>query len=401
MPDQQLITIGISLVAVVVAYLVGRSSGRSTGRRSADKEAVTKITELTSNNRRLQREVLHKKEAFEKTFEVLINLPTAVNKMGSARSTAELCRITARSLVEVTGASKLGLYVAQGNPPVFKLEVFVGNTKIDRDPSFQFGEGRLGQLAQLIGVRGKGDLMLQGGNKNFADLLFRPDVCVTFRHYDTVHGFVAMDDLANTEDLAKRVVQMLADVHAVSAEGVRRLDYERLKADLDQLTGLFNRRHLDNRLKTESDLALNERHPLSVFLFDIDNFKHFNDTNGHQAGDVCLKEVAAITRKVTRSSDVVCRYGGEEFLVILLGADSQKAMQHAERIRQTIAASKIPHGENQPLGMVSVSGGVASLFEHGTNPELLVKLADEALYRAKEGGRNAVMLAELPGPSRS
>lgn len=324
-------------------------------------------------------------------LELLVNLPETINRMGAARSTQALCRITVRALVDLVGARRVGLFLAHGAPPRFRLEVFIGSPRPQERIVFALGEGKLGQLAGLIGVRSEGDLTVAARDETDADRLFGPELCVTIRRQDTIHAFVALDGVDLKDVMTRRIVQMLADIHAVSAEGLHSLHKERMRAEMDKLTGLFNRRHLDRRLAEEVARAQAYGLSLSIFLFDIDHFKHFNDTCGHQAGDECLKFVSSVTRKVTRGSDVVCRYGGEEFLVIFLGESRENAWRHAERIRAAIAASDYPEGKRQPLGVLSISGGVASFPDDGLEPASIVEVADRALYHAKATGRNRVL----------
>ena len=382
-----------SAMALIVGVVVGRRTGKSAAAATPSGRASLDVEALHERTRRLTRELTDTQHQQQRTLGLLINLPETVNKMGAARSTQDLCRVTARALTDLVGASRMGLFLPQGSPARYVLEVAVGVQQQTAEVSFVAGQGRLGQLVNMVGVRDHGDVGAAPSGATAADTLFKPDLCVAMRRHETTYAFICMDDLRLTDNMTKRAVQMIADVHAVSAEGVAALDVERARADLDQLTGQYNRRHLDHRLPDEIARARAYEMPLSVFLFDIDNFKHYNDANGHQAGDDCLRSVAGLARRVTRSSDVVCRYGGEEFLVILLGADRAQAWHHAERIRATIAGALFPFGPGQPLGRVSISGGLASFPADAQDATTLIKLADEALYKAKQAGRNRVLAA--------
>src|SRR4030095_15889379 len=160
-------------------------------------------------------------------------------------------------------------------------------------------------------------------------------------------------------------------------------------AQTDGLTGLLNRTHLFAQTR---DLLKADPRPRSVgiFLFDLDHFKHYNDTNGHLAGDQLLRQLSQLLREKTREDELVGRYGGEECLVVMPTVDRDQVLRAAERIRATIAATPFPHGDQQPLGCVSISGGVSVWPMDGDNLETLVKRADMALYAAKGGGRNRV-----------
>ena len=135
-----------------------------------------------------------------------------------------------------------------------------------------------------------------------------------------------------------------------------------------------------------------EQPAFSIFLFDIDNFKNYNDTNGHVDGDQLLKELANVLKENTNADDLVARYGGEEFIVLFRDIGKEHAMAYAEKIRKRIEAHPFEHREKQPLGCISISGGVAEYPADGRTVEDVIKHADGALYESKESGRNRIAL---------
>ena len=161
----------------------------------------------------------------------------------------------------------------------------------------------------------------------------------------------------------------------------------------DELTGLYNRRHFQNTLETELTRASRFNNKLSMILFDVDHFKNYNDTNGHVAGDQVLKQLGALLRESGRELDLNARYGGEEFAIILVETDKNGAAVKAEKVRKAIEESVFEHQEKQPLGNLTISGGFAEYPSDADNAEALIQAADEALYRAKEGGRNQLLPA--------
>jgi diguanylate cyclase (GGDEF)-like protein len=171
----------------------------------------------------------------------------------------------------------------------------------------------------------------------------------------------------------------------------RRLEYQ---ATRDPLTGLYNRRFLDGMAQSATAKAVRGCTPFSVLLADLDHFKKLNDTWGHAAGDLALRETADCISAAVRSSDIVCRYGGEEFLVLLPGCDFAGATKFAETIRARIAGLRAASGGASPS--VTASVGVASFPAHGTTAEMVIRSADEALYRAKREGRNRIACASAP-----
>jgi diguanylate cyclase (GGDEF)-like protein len=174
----------------------------------------------------------------------------------------------------------------------------------------------------------------------------------------------------------------------------RALDRQRELARTDDLTGAFNRRHFRELAVHEVAVAKRYHHPLAVILFDLDHFKRINDIAGHDAGDEALRRVARLVTGHLREADLFARYGGEEFILLLPGTTAPEAVLVAERIRTAIAAEGVmaDHG----FTAMTISSGVAELLPGDDSLELMIRRADDALYRAKNAGRNRTMLAEAP-----
>ena len=173
-------------------------------------------------------------------------------------------------------------------------------------------------------------------------------------------------------------------------------------ANKDGLTKLYNHRYFQERIRQEFSQAKRQKSFVSLILMDVDNFKHYNDTHGHPAGDKLLKELAVLLARhegvsgetMKRVTDIVARYGGEEFVMILPFTPYEGAKIKAERVREAIEAYAFDHADQQPLACVSVSVGVATYPDHADDPAELIQLADKALYHAKRLGRNRVVGAE-------
>jgi diguanylate cyclase (GGDEF)-like protein len=159
----------------------------------------------------------------------------------------------------------------------------------------------------------------------------------------------------------------------------------------DGLTGMFNRRFMEIALDRELRRAERQKKPVTVMMLDVDHFKKFNDTFGHEAGDMVLREVAETMRLFVRSDDIVCRYGGEEFVIILPELATEAAMERAEVLRRLIGEISLQH-RGQTLRQITISIGVAVYPHHGDAPDILLRAADRALYEAKHQGRNRVVL---------
>ncbi len=160
----------------------------------------------------------------------------------------------------------------------------------------------------------------------------------------------------------------------------------------DSLTGLYNRRYLETHLSQLIEHSINRGKALSIVSIDVDYFKAVNDTFGHDAGDDVLREMANRIRQMTRSVDLNCRVGGEEFMLVLPSTDNVAAERIAERLRRAVAVKSFPNANGSPI-QVTISAGVASLTGSDDNLPKLMKRADVALYQAKREGRNRVILA--------
>ena len=161
----------------------------------------------------------------------------------------------------------------------------------------------------------------------------------------------------------------------------------------DPLTGLYNRRYMEEMLSQQISRVTRQLHPLGVIMIDIDHFKRFNDTHGHAVGDVLLREVGRLLQRCIRLADVACRYGGEEFILIMPDVSVEAAQQRAEELRE---AAKVLRARDagQIFEGITLSLGVAIYPQHGRTKEAVLRAADSALYRAKQEGRNRVMVAE-------
>jgi diguanylate cyclase (GGDEF)-like protein len=185
-------------------------------------------------------------------------------------------------------------------------------------------------------------------------------------------------------------VHVLSETIALALVNLRLREKLRSQSVRDPLTALYNRRYLDETLELELARATRSKTPIAVIMLDIDHFKKFNDAFGHEAGDQVLKEVADVLATSMRRGDVAGRFGGEEFLLIMPGADLERSMSRANTMRETIGALDLSKS-GQKLGRVTASFGVAIFPDDGETTHALVQTADKALYAAKAAGRNRVL----------
>ena len=194
--------------------------------------------------------------------------------------------------------------------------------------------------------------------------------------------------------LDKRIlVTVVSDIteRTCAEREVRALQEQlRAQANHDALTGLYNRRYLEESLARELACATRTDEPVSIILGDLDNFKSINDRYGHLAGDEVLRAFGELMTRQTRASDINCRYGGEEFLVVLPGMTQDTAIERAELLRREISVARVQYHTTQIA--LTASFGIATFPRHGTTVDELIAAADDAMYTAKAAGRNRVVL---------
>jgi len=207
--------------------------------------------------------------------------------------------------------------------------------------------------------------------------------------------FQATDQVPTLADSELSFKTTFAGQLGLSVANIGLREALRTQSIRDALTGLYNRRYLQEMLEREIRRAVRADMPLGVLMLDLDHFKKFNDTYGHEAGDTVLRETASFLTKNVRAEDIVCRFGGEEFVVILPTATMEAAKARAERLRSKLRELTVLH-QGQSLGAITVSIGVAAVPQHGTSPKDLIEAADAALYCAKRDGRDRVVVAASP-----
>ena len=222
-------------------------------------------------------------------------------------------------------------------------------------------------------------------------------LCIPLIAQGEVFGVLHLQgDSSALQKDARRFSRTASEQFALSLAGLKLKEELHYQSTRDPLTGLFNRRYLEETLERELARAARNSTSLGIVMIDIDHFKTFNDTFGHRAGDYVLREVAALLQRSIRSSDICCRYGGEELTLVLLDASLENTYKRAEYIREALEALSLTH-EGRSLGKLTASFGVVSAPQHGERISDLLEVADVALYKAKRRGRNRVEAAQIQG----
>ena len=208
-------------------------------------------------------------------------------------------------------------------------------------------------------------------------------------------GILCLIDSAIRKGKHQLSLQQLAmtvgETIKLSLSNLKLRDELRQQAIHDPLTGLFNRRYLDETLPRELLMAQRRTAPLCIVMLDLDGFKQFNDSFGHGPGDSLLRDFGGVLRERLRKSDISCRYGGDEFVLVLPDSSIADTQQRVEQIRIYIKGLSIHSGE-QVFGMLTLSAGIAQSPEHGTTASELLHAADEAMYAAKQAGRDRTVI---------
>ena len=344
---------------------------------------------------------LHEVEARSKEqAEVFAVLPDLVRQMFSATGKRPMYPVVVKLVELFFRPAQVAIFVAV--PEERKLRLAEGTGLPDtltRSAVIEYGQGRPGHVAETRMAMDEADFAsvsnitrLQLESTAIEGL--RADVVAPVLYDDQILGVITVGGAAVRNDHEKRLLKMVADLTASALVHVQQLKSSQEQANMDGLTETYNKRYLQGRLADDLKKAEAASAPLSLLILDIDHFKHYNDTNGHLEGDDVLKRIGAILKHAVRDdTDVVVRYGGEEFVILFPGAPKAVAARQAENIRRAVETHPFKHGARQPLGAVTISGGVATYPEDGRNPMALLRAADQALYEAKAAGRNRIVNA--------
>ncbi|MBS2030579.1 MAG: diguanylate cyclase [Deltaproteobacteria bacterium] len=349
--------------------------------------------ELEAANGRLQTRI--------RELQLLFEVTRSVN---STLELEPLLNLISELVGKALGFAEFSVMLVDGQELV--LHSGFGETVLPGEVRFKMGEGAAGEAAEKLT-----EIYVEDVAKD-ARFIRRADergslLCVPM---------IVKDELVGVLNFRKREVgafgpddvRLLKSVANQSAMAIVNARLYQATVELsitDALTGAFNRRHLFSRLEMELLRAQRFGHPLGVVMIDIDHFKHFNDTNGHPAGDEVLRRASALFKAQLRKLDVLARYGGEEFFVVLPQTSKVEALEAAEKLRRAVERTEFPCGEKQPGGKVTISVGVASFPEDASELEVLIDAVDSALYQSKRGGRNKVTafakgMEEHPGRER-
>ncbi len=329
------------------------------------------------------------------------NLMSLTNTLLFAENKEDLYRSVMEIAADLVGASRGSIMLIDKNGKNLEIGFCKGmNSSLAKSISIRLGEGIAGRVANsgvplLVGDVETDSRVRMPNRPRFKT---KSLLCVPLKLKDKTIGVLNFSDKENMDAFSESDLNLLASFANLASLMIERswalersFQLEKLSIT-DHMTGLYNHRFLRTRLEEELNRSTRNGLNLAVIFIDLDFFKIYNDLGGHLAGDGALKKAAQILKASVRDMDVVFRYGGEEFCIVLPDTSKKEAVQVAERIRQAIEMEKFPNEENLPFGKLTASFGIASFPEDGHTFTTLIHSADLALYKAKSEGRNRVEL---------
>ena len=380
-------------VALIIEYVIRRREVSRDLLKNRQKKQ--QLATLSAELKNLRKETARRCELGDQ-------LPRITKKMTEKLPSDAYPAIAVRSVKEFFHAGKVGYFAPAEGSSDYTLVVgagfppdWLGKVRIDPD------EGILGMALQKRVVVSKMDQHSSSGRRSYRrsleDMEVVPDfVAPVFGISGPVGALVVAGCPFPLEE--ERInMSMLADLLSMALQNATHLDLSKDGKCVDQLTGVANRLYFQQRFEIEIRRTENYRQALGLFMFDIDEFKKINDTHGHYAGDIVIKKMAELVQRNTRSSDLVGRYGGDEFIVLITSTTEGQAASFAENLREKISTTDIAiPGTGVPI-RVTISGGLAIFPTHGQSTNELFQAADDALYESKRQGRNRVLVATSVG----
>ena len=380
-------------VVLIIEYVIRR---REVARdlvknRQKQQQLATFSAELNTLKKKLARK-----------SEIADQFPRITKKMTEKFPPDAYPAIAVRSAKEFFQAGKVGYFAPTEGSSYYTLVIgvgfpqdWIGKVRIHSD------EGILGMALQKKMVVSRMEQQSSSGRRSsrpsLEDLGVAPDFVAPVFGITGIVGALVVAGCPFPPEEERINMSMLADYLSMALQNSTLRDPTRDGKWVDPLTGVSNRIYFLQRFESEIRRTENYRQALALLMFDIDEFKKINDTHGHYAGDVVIKKMAEIVRKNTRGYDLVGRYGGDEFMVLITSTTEEQAASFAEHLRNKISTTDIAiPGTDVPV-RITISGGLAMFPTHGQSTTELFRAADEALYESKRQGRNRVLVATSVG----
>jgi diguanylate cyclase (GGDEF)-like protein len=349
---------------------------------------------------RLRRQLEDAENRSRDQLEVFVVLPSLLRQLFAATSQRQIAPLALKLLEQIFQPAQSAFFFYHPDRQSLSLAAGQGlPTGVGPGLEIGLGEGRLGHVADNRRAMDEADF------RNLTPLVRRhlettalrdleAEVVAPVEDGQELVGVLCLAAARSRRGDEKRLLRMVAELTGLAISYVNRLTRTRDDAERDGLTGVYNKRYFGSRLAHEIHEAEGRNQTVGLLMLDLDHFKNYNDRNGHLAGDAVLKELGLILGRTMRQEDIVARSGGEEFVLVYPRAGKEAALRIAENLRRAVEAHDFPHGDGQPLGRVTISGGVACFPEDAKSALDLQRVADRALYQAKAAGRNRIIGAD-------
>jgi diguanylate cyclase (GGDEF)-like protein len=389
------IGITIIIIAILLFFLVRRYYQLGKERDSYDDQFRTSLKEILNRDTHIKKLNIQNNQLQNlnsRYLSFILKFPTIMQRLNSSAKLREITLSVIDLVNDLVVTDTVELYLLDSSANLLK-KLSVDHNAQEEQVTYALGEG-------IIGTAGEHRFIImkehykkfyakqKEGNDSATDL----SMAVPILFNERLIGVIGIGKIQQPAGNESDLLRMIADISGVALVNQILLNEAQHKANTDALTGLRNRNYFYQMAQHHIEKAARERKGISIILFDLDNFKHYNDTNGHNKGDDLLVELSGLISETSRKESTIARYGGEEFIIMLPGISRDKAFIYADRLREMIARHPFPHMETQPLGFISISGGVASFPEDGETIYEVIQKADKSLYQAKSEGRNRVLL---------
>lgn len=357
-----------------------------------DSAATKEITQKENQIKKLSTKINNLSYLNSRYLSFILKVPSISQRLHSAVNLQEIAHAITDLANDVVTTDTIEIYLFDGADN--RLKKLALDTDVPEEQlSYAVGEDIVGIAAQhrFVIMRDHYNKFYSGQHEN-GGMKSHLSVAVPIVFKEKLLGVIGIGEIENPSGNESDLLRMISDISSAALINQILLKEARHEANTDPLTGLSNRNYLNQMAEIYREKAIREGTGVSVILFDIDNFKIYNDTNGHKAGDALLIELSRLMQGDTRKEATIARFGGEEFIVMLPGISKEDAFTYADRLREKISQHSFPFKEKQPLGFVSISGGIACFPKDGDSIDTVIQNADKSLYRAKSQGKNRVLL---------
>ncbi len=386
-----LVLIGIFVAAFRIGKYFGNREGQVTERKEKDDTYVREILSRDREIRNLQRKIDGLNALNSQYLMFMFKVPTIIQHLNSTLTLRQIIDSVTLLIQDIIPAPFVALYLYNfSDGTLRRYQSQSGSAECSADDANNLELIERAARDKIVRTRNqirRAPLRENGDDSTAyeywmaAPILFRQKVL----------GVIGIGKPQNISGNESSLLKMIADIAGVALVNQTMLGEAKQQANTDPLTGISNRNYFIEMGHSFVEKAIRDGSQIAIFLFDIDHFKNYNDTNGHDAGDKLLIELTSLVSSITRKHAVFARYGGEEFIVMMLGTSKQDALIYAERVRETISNHPFENRESQPLGCISISGGVAVFPDDADSLSRTIQLADGLLYRAKQEGRNRII----------